>query len=213
MDRKNETMIVQGYSGKRKKAIKQEQSFSDSKNSKTFGMPITSCTFWEMLRNFKDAPASESTEFKGLSWVEFSKASIFRILSQENCDYIRFYFVVPDLDTKKASLMMQGVNNNGISINWDTLLNVAEIMDKPEYNLNNERDEDAILQKLNKLDPPLEERGNGGEDSTLVEEKNIHSINDFYNAMDKKGLPIRGMDLPTFAKEFLEYADGQSSIK
>ena len=213
MERKNETMTVQGYSGKRKKAIKQEQSFSDCNNSKTFGMPITACTYWEMLKNFKNAPVSRSPEFKGLSWVEFSKASIFRILAQENCDFIRFYFVIPDLDTNKASLMMQAVDSNGVTINKQTLIDVAAIMDNPEYLRNNERDEDAILQTLKKLDPSLEEKGNGGNDAPWVEEKNIQSINDFYNEMDKKGSPFVGMDLPTFAKEFLAYTDRQSSIK
>lgn len=213
MGRKNQTMTVQGYSGKNRKAIKQEQCFSDDNNPKSYGMPITPCTFWDMLNNFRRSTIPETDQFEGLAWVEFSKASIFRILSQENCDYVRFYFVIPDLDINKASLAMQGVDSDGKTIKKDTIHEVAVKMESSEFNPDNIRDEDALLESLSELPPPMEEKGNGGDEAPLTENKNVQSINDFYAEMKEKGLNFSDMDLATFAKEFLEYADRQSSIK
>lgn len=73
---------------------------------KQFGMRITVHAFHQLLQNALQTNAEQKQP--GLRFVEFSKASLFRVLSQPGCEYIRFYFVYPEKD--RMSLVLEGLD-------------------------------------------------------------------------------------------------------
>ncbi|MBS0030774.1 hypothetical protein ACTJJ0_27070 [Chitinophaga sp. 22321] len=113
----------------------------------TFGMPITVGAYFGMLNNFYllllSNPALKAA-FQGNYFVDFSKASLLRILSQEGCEYIRFHFAVPEAD-QKISLSAEGLNVVREQIGY------AQLLDKATNN--------NMLPATG--DPKIEERGNG----------------------------------------------------
>ncbi|MEO8568327.1 MAG: hypothetical protein ABI419_04310 [Ginsengibacter sp.] len=207
MNRNNEIMTVKGYySDNSLKPIDQEQPFSDCVVPRHYGMPITPCAFLEMLYRFRDSPTAGQDPFKNVWWVEFSKASIFRILAQEECDYIRFYFAIPDAEKDEASLLLHGVDHDHKTIKAEILLDVSEKMNQqtaahPGEKLN----ESTILNSLASPAPPTEEKGNGGFGFPINGEKNVKSMSDF---LESAG-PFAEMDIHNFTKEFFAYADKQ----
>ena len=208
MSQKNQTMTVQGYNGNSElQPIDQEQPFSDCDDNKHYGMPITACAFWEMLDRFRNTATAKEETFKNLWWVQFSKASILRIIAQEQCDYIRFYFAIPDATNNKVSLMLQGIGSDLKTIKHDVLLEVAKKMEDQNNISNDQLDEMKLLKSLTKLSPATEEKGNGGHKTSFTGEKNVKSIDDFYKWQKDNGKSDLTMDLATFAKDFLEYVD------
>ena len=73
--------------------VDSEIPFTESAD-KHFGMPITVDAFHKLLFDFVKNYADEKPF--DIQYVEFSKASIFRILSQPGCEFIRFYFAFPE---------------------------------------------------------------------------------------------------------------------
>lgn len=209
MNRKNEIMTVRGFDTTCASPIdlQQEQPFSDSTTGKHFGMPITPSAFCEMLGRFRNSSTAQGQTFKDLWWVQFSKASLFRVLAQEECDYVRFYFAIPDADEKKASLCLQGIDSNGKTIKRGVLEDVSKKMTDPVFNPSGKLDEPALLNSLSTRPPSTEEKGNGGHGTSLTGDKNLKSIGDFYQWQKDNGKPHMDMDLATFIKDFLEYAD------
>lgn len=151
-------MMVTGYTANDQGYLKDTTIPIDShmpftSDPKTYGMPVTVSAFFGMLFHFYkylDANPEVKDFFQGVYSVEFSKASLFRLLSQQGCEYVRFNFVIPD-DDEKISLMGQGLDANHRSIGYDVLLEKAtegKLFDGPG-------------------DPRSEERGNGGEKQEL----------------------------------------------
>ncbi|NSL86828.1 hypothetical protein [Chitinophaga solisilvae] len=115
----------------------------------TSGMPVTVSGYFGMLYNFYKLLFEHpdlSKYFQGVYYVEFSKASLFRLLSQEGCEFVRFHYAVPDADLK-ITLMAEGVRMDGKSVGYETLLAKAT----------------AGNLATGPGDPGVEERGNGGE--------------------------------------------------
>ncbi|CAL1517972.1 hypothetical protein [Chitinophaga sp. MM2321] len=114
----------------------------------TFGMPVTVKAYFGMLLNFykllSENPDAQKV-FQDVHSVEFSKASLFRLLSQQGCEYIRFYFAVPEVD-QKLSLLAEGLDIDRNQIGY------AQLMAKAQAN-------DMVHDSTN---PLIEERGNGG---------------------------------------------------
>jgi hypothetical protein len=92
------------------------QPFSDTSGATTpkhYGMPIDRPAAKGMIGEFyRQFGSGAVSAFKDVKMVDFSKASIFRILSQEGCEYIRFFFCIADVSTNKASLVMEGLDSN-----------------------------------------------------------------------------------------------------
>ena len=189
MNRKNEIMTLKGFNttSANPTDLQQEQPFSDCTTAEHFGMPITPAVFCEMLSAFRNSPAAGDDTFKNLWWVEFSKASIFRVLAQEECDYVRFYFVIPDPEKKKASLSLQGINSKRETIKRDVIVEASKKMADSAYIINNQLDETALLDSLASKPPAIEEKGNGGAGSSLLGDGNVKSINDFYKWQKDNG--------------------------
>lgn len=118
-----------------------------TQDPQTFGMPITAAAYFGMLNNFYllllQYPELQ-TAFQGAYFVDFSKASLLRILSQEGCEYVRFHFAVPEAN-KQISLAAEGLTINQEQIGYAQLLAKATT--------NNMVHDTG--------DPKIEERGNG----------------------------------------------------
>ena len=125
---KNEKMVLQGFGETGRRSIDQDQPYSDLTTNKHYGMPITPGIFWKMVDRFRTSPSGGTEEFKNLWWVEFSKASLLRVLSQEGCEYFYFFYVVPEEKEKEASLAVMGADKNHRPIKRDLLLEVAKQM-------------------------------------------------------------------------------------
>lgn len=83
---------------------------------KQYGMRITVNAFHQLLMGA--LRANEGQKKPGLRFVEFSKASIFRVLGQPGCEYIRFYFVYPEKN--KMSLVLEGLDAAGQALKLDS---------------------------------------------------------------------------------------------
>ncbi|TBO44265.1 hypothetical protein [Pedobacter kyonggii] len=174
MAKKNKTMKVHGYdSAQNEVEITREQPFSDVSTGKHYGMPVTPEAFLNMIRRFKDQVQNPDPKnpFKDVLWVEFSKASIFRILSQEDCEYIRFYMAIPDESSGKASLSLQGVKADGSTIKREILESIAQQMETDST-----AEDQTLTMQREDLPPPVEEKGNEG--ATLHGEP-VKSLNAF----------------------------------
>lgn len=115
----------------------------------TSGMPITISGYFGMLFHFYQYLSThpEIKDFFQESYsIEFSKASLFRVLSQKGCEFVRFHFAIPE-SNNKLSLLAEGVDINRRSIGYEVLLEKAQ----------------ANNLVTGPGDPNVEERGNGGE--------------------------------------------------
>lgn len=113
----------------------------------TYGMPVTVAAYFAMLNNFYKfliANPALIPLFQGSYSVDFSKASLLRILSQEGCEYVRFYFAIPEADNK-LSLVAEGLTADQGQVGYAQLLQKAT-------------DNDMVHAGT---DPKIEERGNG----------------------------------------------------
>ncbi|MGN7823553.1 hypothetical protein ACTJJB_25755 [Chitinophaga sp. 22536] len=120
----------------------------------TYGMPVTVSAYFGMLFHFYNylSKHPEVKEFfQGRYSVEFSKASLFRLLGQPGCEFVRFHFVIPE-NNEKISLMAEGLDANHVNIGFPVLLEKAK----------------AGVLDPTPADPGIEERGNGGEDEPLM---------------------------------------------
>lgn len=112
---------------------------------KQFGMRITVDAFHQLL---KGALRVNGTQKKpSVRYVEFSKASILRVLSQPGCEFIRFYFVYPEKN--KMSLVLEGLDTNQRALKFE-----SHVMRMAAPGKVRAADDD---------DPDYEERGNGEE--------------------------------------------------
>jgi hypothetical protein len=134
-----------------------DQPYSTIKKKKSHhGMPITGVAASKIFNKFFDKVTKKlpkTSPLKDINWVEFSKASIFRILSQEGCDYIRFYFAIPDEAENKASLVLEGVTKNGSAVKGQGLIDVIKAQ---------EQDPENPIQIDSSTLGQYEEKGNGG---------------------------------------------------
>jgi hypothetical protein len=116
-------------------------------DSATFGMPVTVAAYFAMLNNFYKfliANPALIPLFQGSYSVDFSKASLLRIISQEGCEYVRFHFAIPEADNK-LSLVAEGLTADQGQVGYAQLLQKAT-------------DNDMVHAGG---DPKIEERGNG----------------------------------------------------
>jgi hypothetical protein len=137
----------EGYLKPGSEQLDYNMPFTDS-SKETYGMPVTVGAFFGMLNNFylflANNPAVAKS-FQDVYSVDFSKASLFRILSQQGCEYVRFHFAIPEPD-QRFSLVAQGLDAN------QEMIGVAQLMQKATDNRVFDTDPD---------DPTAEERGNG----------------------------------------------------
>jgi hypothetical protein len=111
----------------------------------SYGMPTTLEAYLEMVEQFRLEAVKNPAIFSNLRCVTFSKASIFRLLSQEGCEAIRIWQALPYGDGK-VSFVLEGLNENHRPIKEATVLQAATEKDNYVHN-------DG--------DPFYEERGNG----------------------------------------------------
>jgi len=164
MKTKNQVMKLQGYDTSSKLCeLQRDQPFSDVSDGKHFGMPISTTKFLYMLYWFwvNNKPGAENP-FGDVWWVNFSKASILRILAQEGCEYIRFYFAIPEEGINQASLALEGVQSDGSPIKLQETLAVAGTI-KGDENKDIEKNIQDLLKITDgNLPGNNEEKGNGG---------------------------------------------------
>lgn len=131
------------------------------------GMPISAEAFIEFLKAFIKT-VGKDPHFD-IKYVEFSKASLFRILSQPGCEYLRFYFafVAPD----KLSLLIEGLDKEQVSLQLDKLKTAVT---------NNFSFEDG--------EPFYEERGNGGNTDSVKSVFALLQTEDFKSKTDEEAL-------------------------
>lgn len=110
-----------------------------------FGMRITVGAFHQLLQGALRTNAEKKQA--GLRFVEFSKASLFRVLSQPGCEYVRFYFVYPEKD--QMSLVLEGLDADLKALKFDSHVLKMAATGK------------ARAARVD--DPAYEERGNGAE--------------------------------------------------
>jgi len=91
--------------------IKVPQSFSDAQASNRCGMPITLEAFLQMQLKFFQAVMRGEFVVGNAYAFDVSKASLFRLLSQEGCEMLTFYFVIPD-NNEELSLAIAGKDIN-----------------------------------------------------------------------------------------------------
>ena len=121
-------------------------SYSDARpTAKQYGMRITVDAFHQLLKGALQAQAAQTKP--AVRYVEFSKASIFRVLGQPGCEYIRFYFVHPE--ENKMSLVLEGLDANAQALKFE-----SHVMKMGAGSEAREAEED---------DPVYEERGNNDE--------------------------------------------------
>ncbi len=91
--------------------------YADAKpKGKQYGMRITVDAFHQLLKGA--IRVHEGQKQPSVRFVEFSKASILRVLSQPGCEYVRFYFVYPEKN--KMSLVLEGVDAAGQALKLAT---------------------------------------------------------------------------------------------
>nr|WP_295865601.1 hypothetical protein [uncultured Chitinophaga sp.] len=157
----SDKMIVSGYTANNQGYLENTTIPLDSNmpftgDPKTYGMPVTVSAYFGMLFHFYNY-LSQNPEvkefFQGVYSVEFSKASLFRLLSQPGCEFVRFHFVIPE-ENNKLSLMGEGLDANHLNIGFPVLLDKAT----------------AGVLDSGPGDPGIEERGNGGEKQQPMEQ-------------------------------------------
>ncbi|RQO65297.1 hypothetical protein DBR43_31115 [Pedobacter sp. KBW06] len=204
MNRPNELMTMKGFDLQgRKRDLTLEQPFSNT-DDKHYGMPITPCAALEMIRRFKEQMEQNPHDlFANVYWVEFSKASIFRMLSYENCEYIRFYLAIPEVDGKDASLSLECINASKEVIGEKALLEIAGKMESHIVSQSQEPfNEDSVYKEFNNELPPKEEKGNGGKG--FLETTNVKSMRDFF---DKKSEELSQGTFVEFLTAFYKHAE------
>lgn len=206
MKRPNELMTLKGFDHQgTKRDLIQEQPFSCTQDKKHYGMPVTPCAALDMIKRFQDQIGSTipNDPFSNVYWVEFSKASIFRVLSYEGCEYIRFYLAIPDKDGKDASLTLEGVNASGTVIGKDILLQIADRMtEQMGADRTGELDENRIYSDLKHEIPPIEEKGNGGKG--FLEMDNVKSMKNF---LDNEKKSLTEANFTDFVAAFYKYTE------
>jgi len=206
MKRPNDLMTLKGFDLKgTKRDLTLEQPFSNT-DDKHYGMPITPCAALEMIRRFQNQTGrTPDNPFTNVYWVEFSKASIFRVLSYENCEYVRFYLALPEPDGKEASLTLEGVNALGEVIGKENLLKIAgKIQAHADLNDGQELDEDSIYKEFGNELPPSEEKGNGGKG--FLDTNNVKSMRDFF---EERSLELSQASFPEFLAAFYKYTENK----
>ena len=107
---------AQGRLDRNPKDIKYEMPFSETDpNGQHYGMPVTKKALEGMVAAYA-ARRQEEDQTIDIAYVTFSKASILRILSQERCEKIRFYFAFPEPD--ELSLTLEGVDINDKALDF-----------------------------------------------------------------------------------------------
>lgn len=169
----NEKMHLRGFSwnrdgiGDKLQDIEHEQPWSDcSKGKEHFGMPVTERAYVEMIKKFRDYFDDIGTDnpFINITYVDFSKASILRILAQEDCEFIRISFAMPEKGPIEASAALQGLNKNGKPVKEDEYNDTVEAVEASKEVIS----EEVTGIFKNGLKAQYEERGNGGRDSAAV---------------------------------------------
>jgi len=180
MSSKNEIMKLRGFDVDTKLCdLQRDQPFSNLSSGKHFGMPVSTCNFLQMLFRFwiGNKPGADNP-LADVWWVNFSKASLFRILAQENVEYIRFYFAIPEAGINEASLALEGIKANGSPAKLTQLLAVANTMTgNGDVDIESQ---DGGIMRLTGDDPPAdnEEKGNAG--PPLADSpRNISSFKEF----------------------------------
>lgn len=193
-------MKVQGYDLNAKLSeLKREQPYSDV-TAKHYGMPVTTTSFlWMLFQYWLRATENPENPIGDIFWVEFSKASLFRILAQEKCEFVRFYFAVPDSGVQEASLALEGIMEGGIPIKLPSILRVASTMDEHQTT-DLETNGETLLDDPEDSQPGHEERGNGGPPFAGFE--NIGSLKSF---IAEKKLELNGT-FEEFLKAYYEHA-------
>ena len=163
MPRRIMTVPTYGWDDKNKKLkdnpddLKREMCFSDQDSVKdNFGMPITKTAFLKMLEYFLELYSSNKAF--DVKYVDFSKASLFRILCQEGCEYIRLYFGLPA--PGKLSLVLEGLTSDHKPLQFDKLLKDVQEMKVTD----------------DPADPYFEERGNGEDETAYSILKALETI-------------------------------------
>jgi len=204
MNESNETMILRGFNIKDELTdIKVEQPHSDCTSGRHHGMPVTAACAPLMIDRFRKQVTDPA--FANILWVEFSKASIFRILAQEKCEYIRFYFAIPAKDKKDASLVLEGVDCEKNTIKLSSILTIAHNIDEQGAAQKplNEIDENRLLAGIDvHSTPQYEEKGNGGGSPPIHGIEQIKFMSDFI--VDRA--EVVEMSTADFIKTFYEYA-------
>ncbi|RFS27011.1 hypothetical protein DVR12_04300 [Chitinophaga silvatica] len=142
----------------------------------TYGMPVTVGAFFGMLNNFYNFLQTNpevADAFQDVYSIDFSKASLLRLLSQEGCEYVRFHFAIPERN-QRFSLAAQGLDANQEQIGYTQLLKKAT--------------ENSML-VADPSDPGAEERGNGKGG------KGIHSLRQIFEALKSHNSPLATADL------------------
>jgi hypothetical protein len=191
-----------GYLSDTPKPLDHEMPYSDDRSPSTLaahkpqyvGMPITVKAFLEMIKRYKDNKGLEN-----VYPIVFSKASLMRILSQEKCEYIAFYFCSPSQDINIVSLCQQGLKSNMHPIKEPVFLNTAnEITSYP------------TKPKLRKNAPNLEERGHGGQIAASGDtEGMILNVQELFEKNDKESGKLVEMPLQEFFSKLFKYVAAQ----
>jgi hypothetical protein len=186
MSSKNEIMKLRGFDQDTTLCeIQREQPFSDISNGKHFGMPISTCKFLQMLFRFwlGNKPGAENP-FADVWWVNFSKASLFRILAQEDVEYVRFYFAIPEAGINEASLALEGIKTDGSPVKLTQILAVANTMSGAD-DVDPESPGNDIMALTGGTPPPNnEEKGNGGP-PIQGNIRDISSLKEFFDTLEQ----------------------------
>ncbi|MDN3548946.1 hypothetical protein [Mucilaginibacter aquaedulcis] len=210
MEKQNLQMNVQGFDNQEELiSITREQPFSDIKSGNHYGMPVTPCAAINMIARFKKQNDVNDplNPLRQAYWFEISKASVFRVLSQENCEYIRLYLAIPNINKVDASLCLEGTDANGKVLKKEVMLDIAEKMGDLTQSLGSVRlNEKAIYDTLNTLPPVTEEKVNRGIGIT-DEGKSLASFLAFWETKEKEHL-VR-QDMKSFMSEFYNYVESK----
>ena len=203
MSSKNETMKLRGYDATTNLCdLQRDQPFSNVGTGKHFGMPVSTTKFLQMLFRFwtGNRPGADNP-FADVWWVNFSKASLFRILAQENVEYVRFYFAIPEAGVNEASLALEGIKADGSPAKLTQILAVANTM-TGNGDEDIESSQGGNIMALTGEGPPAdnEEKGNGGP-PLAGDARNISSFKEFTEKMEQR-FTEKELDGKTF-KEFV----------
>jgi len=203
----NKEMKLTGFNSVSKScSITRDQPFSDMPSSDIhYGMPITAKAFWNMVHRFWDEMnkphPGPGNVFKDVYWVEFSKASLFRILAQEECDYIRFFLAIPEQDVDEASLALYGLKSDLTPVKFKELDDVATRIGR-EPNA-----DDETVERRTDLSraAATEEKGNKGKPLREDGRRNINSMKEFFDS--NKDRWHGNIDFAEFVVEFNKHAN------
>lgn len=143
------------------KDIKREMPFSNWEGNNHSGMPITVDAFLEMIKKFSEG-FDNGSKFGDVKSVAFSKASLFRILSQPGCEFIRFHFCIPE-GNDRVSLALEGLGIDHMPLKHEVVLKRAQKMASKSSKMLGDA---PPANDLEDGDPNYEERGNGTTDPT-----------------------------------------------